>query len=158
MENTLYVMDMDVEISDLIKENQNINPETIIVLQNGPISSPFDDLMRSIIIAVYQYNIEEIVIVSSPNENRQKSLWNRLGEEFQEEFQEKVQTLNYFFQNCKPELHGNCLRKWFEGRETSAAGARNIASVISHHPLLPPDIKIREISIVEESRDLQVIG
>lgn len=144
--NILFVVDLDVDINDLIKRNQNIKRENIIVLQSGLVISPFDDLMRSIIIAVYQYNIVEIVVASSPKKNGQKSLWARRSEEYQVEYPEKVQTLNYLFKNCKPEFLEDNLSEWFEGRETLTNGTRNTVSVISQHPLIPSDIKITEIS------------
>lgn len=144
--NILFVIDLDVNINDLLNRDQNKNRENIIVLQSGLVISPFDDLMRSIIIAVYQHNIEEIVVVSSPNKNRQKSFWTRRVAEYQVEYPEKIQTLNYLFKNCKPEFLENDLSEWFEGGETVTNGARNTVSVISQHPLIPSDIKITEIS------------
>ncbi|MFJ8236386.1 carbonic anhydrase [Ureibacillus sp. NPDC094379] len=146
---TLYVMDFDVELDDLIEQNHMMNTESSIVLQTGPIGSPFDDIMRSIIIAVYRYNVGEIVIVSSPYHNKEKSLWTG-SEECQRELQEKVRTLNYLFEHCKPEFIEGSLNEWFEGGEARTERAQNTVKVIRQHPLIPSDVKITEISIHKE--------
>lgn len=152
---TLYVLDFDVEIDDLIEENQMVNKESSIVLQTGPVGSPFDDIMRSIIIAVYRYNVEEIVIVISPCHNKEKSLWTERNEECQKELQEKVHTLNYLFENCKPEFIEGSLNEWFEGGESRTDRAQNTVRVIRQHPLIPSDVKITEISILKEKEVIQ---
>ncbi|RHW31382.1 hypothetical protein D1B33_17895 [Lysinibacillus yapensis] len=145
--NTLFVIDFDVDINHLIKGERQIKRENITVLQSGLLLSPFDDLMRSIIIAVYKHNIDEIVVVGSPKENRLKSsFWTRHDKEWEGKFQEKAQSLNYLFENCKPEFHENNLSEWFEGGATPGDGVRNTVSVISQHPLIPADIKITEIT------------
>ena len=62
----LFVIGMDHKLEHLIKQNTNINPENIMVLQRyEPVISPFGDLMRDIIIAVYQENVEEIFVVAT---------------------------------------------------------------------------------------------
>ncbi|MBM7609109.1 carbonic anhydrase [Lysinibacillus composti] len=147
---TLYVLDFDVEIDDLIEENQKMNTESSIVLHTGPIGSPFDDIMRSIIIAVYRYNVAEIVIVSSLYHNKEKSLWTGYSEECQREVQEKVHTLNYLFEHCKPEFVENNINEWFAGGEARTDRAQNTVRVIRQHPLIPSDVKITEISILKE--------
>nr|WP_106779487.1 hypothetical protein [Lysinibacillus timonensis] len=142
--NTLYIIDMDVELNDLINHNKQMDLENNFVLQMGPASSAFDDFMRTIIIAIYEHNIEKIVIVSSPTEKKEKNLWSNLVEKFNEEaFREKEQTLNYLFKNCKPEYIGTELKDWFENRES-----QNTVNIIRQHPLIPPDIEITEISML----------
>lgn len=145
---------MDIEINDLLKQNVEMNLENAFILQNGPVSSPYDELMRSIIIAIYQHNIEEIVIITSQKENQQIS-WAELGGGFQEDFQDKAQVLNFLFENCKPEFFKSDLRDWLEGKETLTNEARTTVNMIRQHPLIPSDIKISEIAFLSESQNYQ---
>lgn len=148
-ENTLYLVDINVDMDDLLKRNQTIQIENIIVLKNHLVF-PFDDLMRSIIIAIYRYNIKEIVVVSNfSNENRQKGILQNSPRVFQEGSQEKKQTLQFLFENCKPEFQGDSLNEWIGNGEP-----RNTVHFLSQHPLLPPDIRITELTYLKEGNCL----
>ena len=70
---------MEHKLECFMKADTNINPENIIILQSyGPvISQPFDDLMRDIIVAVYQENVEEIFVVATKDD--QKNTWDILN-------------------------------------------------------------------------------
>jgi len=148
--NTLILLDTEIEINDVVHQKPNIDLENTLVLQNELVSSPFDDLMRSIILAVYQHNIEEIVVVTNPYINSRNCKWTT-SDELPEEFQEKEETLNYIFKNCKQEYLGDDVSEWFLGRKTLNYGIDNTASLISQHPLMPSNIIISEINIQRES-------
>ena len=100
----LFVIGMEHKMEHLIKQNTNINPENIMILQSyEPVISPFGDLMRDIIIAVYQENVEEIFVVATKDD--QKNTGDILNKIYKnKELQEKIQTLDYLFKNCKPEF------------------------------------------------------
>lgn len=146
----LYIIDMEVNMEDFIKQNQNIDLENNIVLECSPVISPFDNCMRSIILAVYQHNIANIVILTSKEKNRQKSLSSIVMEVNQENnLQEKIQTLNYLFNHSKPEFPEASLMDWLEGQTNST---KNVIKVIRQHPLLPSDVQITELLLDENSK------
>lgn len=139
----LYIIDNEMNAEDFFKQNQNIDLDNDIVLECSPVISPFDNSMRSIILAVYQHNIAQIVIVTSKEKYRQKSLSSIVMEANQEnDIQEKIQTLNYLFEHCKPEFPEANLMDWLEGQSESS---KNIIKVIRQHPLLPADVQISEL-------------
>ncbi|RTQ91070.1 hypothetical protein [Lysinibacillus telephonicus] len=142
----LYITCADIEIDNLIKQKEN----SIVLQYDSPVMSPFDDIMRDIIIALYQHNIQEIVVIT-PKEDQQKSSLTTLSKVIQEkESLEKIQILNYLFENCKPEFSGNNLSEWLDGNVLSV-GSQNTVSVIRQHPLIPSDVKITELIIDRES-------
>ena len=71
----LLVVGMKQELDEsVIKKIDHFLPEEIIILESNELDKiePFGDLMRDILIHVYQKNIEEILIVE-PKEDRKNS-------------------------------------------------------------------------------------
>ncbi len=144
----LYITNSDIEIRDYIKQN------SIVLQYYGPVVSPFDEIMRDIIVTIYRYNIKEVVVIT-PKEESQKNIWALLSKVIEEvDSQEKVQTLNYLFENCKPEFSGNSLGEWLEGGNGISVSPENTVSAIRQHPLMPSDVKIHELIIDNENKTI----
>ena len=80
-----------------MKKIDHFLPEELIILKSNELAriEPFGDLMRDILIYVYQNNIEEILIVE-PKEDR-KNLEDVLGEiEKNIDLQKNIRTLRLF--------------------------------------------------------------
>ena len=145
----LYIIDTEVHMEDFIKQNQYIDLENNIVLECSPVISPFDNSMRSIILTVYQHNIGKIVIVTSKEKNRQKSLSSLVLEENQKkDLQEKIQTLNYLFNYCQPEFPEANVLGLLEGNSSNEI----MLKVIRQHPLLPSDVQMTELLLDENNK------
>ncbi len=147
----LFVIGMDYKIEHVIKQTININPDNIMVLQRyEPIILPFGDLMRDIIIAVYQENVEEIFVVATKdNQTNTGDILNIIYKN--KELQEKIQTLDYLFKTCKPEFPEGSITEWLEGSNTSTDGMQNMVSVIRHHPLMPSHVRVKELFTSNEN-------
>ena len=95
----LFLVGMEQEIDyGYVKKIYHILPEEIIILESDELDriEPFGDLMRDILINVYQKNIEEIFIVD-PKEDRKNSK-DILGIiEKSIDLQMNIRTLNYIF-------------------------------------------------------------
>ena len=98
----LLVVGMEQELAEgYVKRISHILPDELIILKSNELAriEPFGDLMRDILIYVYQNNIEEILIVD-PKEDRKK-LEDVLGEiEKNIDLQKNIRTLDYLFTNC----------------------------------------------------------
>jgi carbonic anhydrase len=139
----LFVIGLDDSIEQIIKENTNLNPENILILKSyQPVISPFGDLMRDILIAVYQQNVKEIVVSNVQKPNNGINI-ERLYEN--KELQDKIRTLDYLFLNCKPEFSEGSIKEWLEGSNTSTESVQNSVNLIRQHPLMPSDVKVREM-------------
>lgn len=142
----LFVIGMEHRIEQIIKENTNLNPENILILKSYEhVISPFGDLMRSILIAVYQENVEEIVVSTVQNNQKTRVNIEKIYEN--KELQDKIRILDYLFQNSKPEFPAGSIKEWLEGSKTSRESMQNSVNIIRQHPLIPSNINVREIFI-----------
>ncbi|WP_066074582.1 hypothetical protein [Neobacillus soli] len=154
----LFVIGMEQRLERFIKEETNVKPENMIILQTYQpvVSHPYDDLMRDIIIAVYQDNVEEIVVVST--NDYQKNTGNILNKIYKnQELQDKIQTLDYLFKNCMPEFPEGTVSVWLQGGKTLTDSVQKTVNIIRNHPLLPSHIKVKELYIDQGNEKLSEI-
>lgn len=147
----LFVIGMECELERLLHQAIHIYPENMLILKTvGPvISHPYGDLMRNIIIAVYQENVEEIFVVGTKDGQKNtvdiQDLLDKIYE--REGLKEKIQTLEYLFRNGIPEFPGGNLSKWLEGSKTLTEGIQNSVNIIRHHPLMPSHVKVHGLFV-----------
>jgi carbonic anhydrase len=129
---------------NLTKLETNVNLENVIFLKSySPvISHPFDDLMRDIIVTVYQENVGEIVVVTPKDSHDTIDILSKLDKS--KELQQKIQTLDYLFKNTRPEFPGGTVREWLQGDRTVTAGIQKTLHIIRNHPLLPSHVTVKE--------------
>lgn len=148
----LFITGMEHGLELFIKQETNLNPENTIILQSfgSEISQPYDDLMRNIIIAVYEENVEEIFVVAAKDEQKKNSdILNKIFEN--KELQGKIKTLDYLFQNCMPEFPERNIRDWLEG---SSVGVDHSIAMIRNHPLMLDHVKVSKLLIDKETKKL----
>lgn len=148
----LFVIGMEQNPERIMKKMTSLHPHNILILQcYGPVISPFGDLMRDIIISVYQENVEEI-FVTVPKDDRKKT--REIHKKIYENkgLQEKMQTLDYLFKNCMSQFPNGSIREWLEGSETSSNSMQNLVNVIRNHPLMPSNVKVTEFLIGNENQ------
>lgn len=149
----LFLIGMEHPLEDF-KKNETLNQENIIILQSYQpvISQPFDDLMRDILIAVYQENVEEIFVVASKSsEQKTVNLYNKIIEN--KGFQ-ALKTLDYLFKNSMPEFSERNIKEWFEGGRMGKDSMKKTVNIIQNHPLMPSYVKVKEIWM-DEKIDIQ---
>jgi len=154
----LFVIGTEQKLERFIREETNVNPENMIILQTYQpfVSYPFDDLMRDIIIAVYQDNVEEIVVVSTKDDQKNTGdIMNKIYKN--KELQDKIQTLDYLFKNCMPEFPEGTVSAWLDGGKTLTDSVQKTANTIRNHPLLPSHVKVKELHIDQANEKLSEI-
>ena len=137
----LFLVGREQEIDyGYVKQRYHILPEEIIILESDELDriQPFGDLMRDILLNVYEKNIEEIFIVDT--EEDRKNLENILGI-----IGKNIPTLNYIFTHCKPEFPDRTIKEWFEGKNILIDDRKNTIEVIRCHPLMPRSVKVTEV-------------
>lgn len=128
-----------------------LNRENSIFLQcyEPVISQPFDDLMRDILIAVYQENVEQIVVVASKKDQKMKrDALKKIMEN--KGLQEKIQTLDYLFKNSMLEFPTGDIKEWLGEEKPIEDRVENTVHLIKHHPLMPSNVRVKEIWIDQE--------
>lgn len=158
----LFVTGLENELEPLLQQATEIHPENMLILKSfGPeISQPYGDLMRDIIIAVYEEKVEEIFIVgtrdSMENTVDIEGLCNKMYE--REGLKEKIQTIDYLFQNCMPEFPNGNVNDWLEGSKTVTEAIQKSVNMIRQHPLIPSHVKVHGVFISRKNGELTEIG
>ncbi|MEK4031351.1 carbonic anhydrase [Pseudobacillus sp. FSL P4-0506] len=144
-QKALFLTDMENELEPILQEVTNIRPENMLTIQcYGPvISNPYGDIMRSVIIAIYQENVEEIFVVGT--KDRETASVNALTQ--LDSMKDKIQTLDYLFQNSRPEYPGGTVNEWLNGKENGSDNIENCVNTIHHHPLVPSYVKVRGLIV-----------
>lgn len=154
----LYLIGIEHNLDHLMKLETNINPENIIILQsyNPVISQSFGDIMRDIIVAVYQEKVEKIFVVAAKDDQRNtEDIFNIISEN--KGLQEKIQTLDYLSKYCTPEFPEGSIMEWLEGSKTVTDGVQNSVNIIRRHPLMPSHVKVQGLIINKENEILSEI-
>jgi carbonic anhydrase len=131
--------------------NKKFNNENIVFLQcyQPLISQPFDDLMRDILIAVYQESVEKIVVVASKKDHKMKRA--TLAKILENKgLHEKIQTLDYLFKNTMSEFTSGNLQEWLAADGSLKDRVKNTVNLIQHHPLMPSNVKVKELWVDQE--------
>lgn len=155
----LFVVGMDHQLNQLIKQVPNINPQNMIILESySPfILQPFGDFMRDIILAVYQENVEEIFVVTTKADHQySRDILNKMYEN--KELQKKMKILDYLFENCGSEFPEDNIRGWLAGGNHVTDHVQRNADVIRQHPLLPSFVKVTELCIDRKNEKLSKIN
>ncbi|MED4202507.1 carbonic anhydrase [Neobacillus mesonae] len=145
-------------VSGMEQEPGNIRemvPDTdLIVIQSyGSSISPFGDLMRDLIIAVYQEGVDEIFVVVANKGRKGESSFEMLKKLSENKaFRDKIQTLDYLFKNCMPEFPESSLMEWLAGDKETGNGGQSNADIIRNHPLIPSHIKVTELMINKNNK------
>ncbi|KUO95654.1 hypothetical protein [Ferroacidibacillus organovorans] len=154
----LFLTGMDQELQPLLQRATEIKPENVMMLQTyGPeISQPYGDLMRDIIVAVYQEKVEDIFVVGIKGEQRNavnmRELQNKICE--QEEKKEEIKTIDFVLKHCVPEFPGVSLNEWLEGSTSVIEGLQKSVQFLRDHPLIPTDLSVYGLLMDKESGEL----
>ena len=141
----LFLTDMENGLEPVLQEVTNIREEKMLTIKSygTVISHPYGDIMRSVITAIYLENVEEIFVVGTkekrtPTVNIQTQL---------EPMKDIIQTLDYHFQNCKPEFPGGTVDDWLDGKENGSDTIEKSVDIIRHHPLVPSNVNVQALMV-----------
>ncbi|MGG5254105.1 carbonic anhydrase [Neobacillus sp. SM06] len=153
----LFVMGIGDSTKRILEKMTNIGPRNSLILPNyESVISPFGDVMRNILLSVYQENIEEIfIVVGKENPKKAADILRKIQEH--KEMQEKIQTLDYLFKNCMPEFAEGTIVQWLTGRKITSDCARKSVNVIRNHPLMPSNVNVSGLVIDPENETLSEI-
>ncbi|AOM11780.1 carbonic anhydrase [Bacillus thuringiensis] len=135
----LLLTDIEHGIEPIIQQVTNIQQENMLTIHSydSVIVHPYGDIMRSIIIAIYQENVEEIIVVGI--EDKESDVVNL---QIQRDSIKNNRELDYLFENCMPEFSSGSLDEWLSGKENVSENIEKSIDMICHHPLVPSDVKV----------------
>ncbi|MBP1934154.1 beta-class carbonic anhydrase [Ammoniphilus resinae] len=143
---------MDTRLTELLPQAMNIkNGDAKFLKTAGAVvSHPFGSIMRSILIAIYDLNAQEVCVVGhhdcgmshvNPTETMRKMVERGIPEE-------TITTLQY---------SGIHINEWLHGFDSVEDSVRNSVDVIRNHPLIPKGIPVHGLVIDPDTGALEVI-
>lgn len=126
---------MDTRLTELLPAALGIKNGDAKLIKNagGLVISPFDSAMRSLLVAIYELGVEEIMVIAHSN----CGACHMNGKEMTEMMikrgisEETIRTVR----NC-----GINLDHWLEGFHDTEDSVRNTVKCIKTHPLVPKDV------------------
>ena len=143
---------MDTRLTELLAAALGLRNGDAKIIKNagGLVISAFDSAMRSLVVAVYELGVEEIMVVA----HSQCGACHMSYDPFYHEMRArgvKDETLDTI-QQCGIDLH-----RWLEGFKDTPESVRKTVETIKTHPLLPKDIVVRGFIIDSETGALEEI-
>ena len=143
---------MDTRLTELLPAALGLKNGDAKIIKNagGLVISAFDSAMRSIIVAVYELGVEEIMVVAHSHCGACRMSY----EHFHDEILSRGvsdQTLDTI-RKC-----GIDLNAWLEGFRDTPDSVRKTVETIKTHPLMPRDIIVRGFIIDSETGELEEV-
>ena len=143
---------MDTRLTELLPKALNLrNGDAKIVKNAGAtIIHPFGSIIRSIIVAIYEFDTDEVLVIGHKN----CGMSNINGKETINKIinrgvtKETIETLNN---------SGIDIKKWLHGFDSVEQSVKESVELIKKHPLIPRDIKVHGLIMDSESGKLEVI-
>jgi carbonic anhydrase len=128
---------MDTRLSELLPAALGLKNGDAKIIKNAGaiISSPFGSVMRSLIVAIYDLEVEEILVVGHYDCGMQ-SIDSKLILEKMESRNISSDEIN-LIKYC-----GVDLDVWLSGFESVEESVKATVNIIVNHPLIPKDIKV----------------
>ena len=143
---------MDTRLTELLPAALGLRNGDAKIIKNagGLVISAFDSAMRSLIVAIYELGVEEIMVVAHSHCGACHMSYDHFHHEMiaRGVTDETLDTI----QKCGIDLH-----HWLEGFKDTHESVRKTVETIKTHPLVPKDIVARGFIIDSETGALEEI-
>lgn len=143
---------MDTRLTELLPKALNFKNGDVKLIKNAgaSIMHPFGSIIRSIVVAVYEFQASEVLVIGHhgcgmSNLNVDKTLEKAIERGISPNV---ITTLT----NA-----GIDIRKWLQGFSSVEESIKESTELIKNHPLIPKDIKVHGLIIDPETGKLEVI-
>lgn len=126
---------MDTRLSILLQEALGLKNGDAKIIKNAGavIPTPWDSAMRSLIVAVYELGVEEIMVVAHTTCGACHMSFHHFKEEM----------LKRGISESELTRKDVDLDEWLEGFHDTEASVRKTVGTIMSHPLIPEDVTVR---------------
>lgn len=143
---------MDTRLVELLPKAMNLRNGDAKIIKNAGavISQPFGSVMRSLLVAIYELNAEEVYIIGHTGcgmaaLNSEHMINSMIDKGIS---QDVLNTL---------ENSGIKLKKWLRGFDNEKEGIIRTVELVKKHPLLPPGVPIHGMLIDSMTGGLELI-
>ena len=144
---------MDTRLTELLPAALGLKNGDAKIIKNagGLVISPFDSALRSLVIAIYELGVEEIMVVAHTGCGACHMSYDHFHHEMiaRGVTDETLDTIR----NC-----GIDLDQWLEGFKDTPESVRRTVATIKTHPLVPRDVTVRGFIIDSTTGALEEIG
>lgn len=129
---------MDTRLVTLLPAALGLKNGDVKMIKNagGVITNPFDSTMRSLLVAIYELGVEEVMIightdcgVQGMNAEEMLRLMKQRGVD-----EQHIQLMRH----C-----GIDLDKWLHGFDDTETAVRGTVDLVRNHPLMPKDVTVK---------------
>ena len=137
---------MDTRLSVLLQDALGLTNGDAKIIKNAGavIPSPWDSAMRSLIVAVYELGVQEIMIVAHTSCGACHMHFSHFREEM----------LGRGIPESALERKDVDLEAWLEGFHDTEASVRRTVAAVKEHPLIPSDVSVRGFIIDSATGEL----
>ncbi len=144
---------MDTRLTELLPAALGLKNGDAKIIKNagGLVISPFDSAMRSLLVAVYELGVTEIMVVAHSH----CGACHMSFKEFEAHMVDR---------GIKPEVFdmisrcGIDLNHWLEGFHDTEESVKRTVDTVKHHPLMAKDVQVRGFIIDSVTGELSEIG
>lgn len=143
---------MDTRLVELLPAALGIKNGDVKIIKNagGTITNPFDSTVRSLLVAIYELGVNEVMIIGHTNCGVQ-------GMDSQEMLQ-LMRKRSIDEHNISLMKHcGIDLDSWLHGFDDVEASVLETVDLIKNHPLVPNDVVVRGYIMNSETGALNII-
>ena len=144
---------MDTRLTELLPAALGLKNGDAKIIKNagGLVISPFDSAMRSLVVAVYELGVEEIMVVAHSNCGACHMSFDHFHHEMNARgvTDETLDTIR---------KSGIDLNQWLEGFKDTPESVRKTVATIKTHPLMPSNITVRGFIIDSVTGALEEIS
>lgn len=128
---------MDTRLTQLLPAALGLKNGDAKIIKNagGVITHPFGSAVRSLLIAIYELGVEEVMVIGHTDCGVQHMDSEKMLAEMRERgvSKEQIEMMNY----C-----GIRLDEWLSGFDDVQEAVSASVELLKHHPLIPKDVKI----------------
>jgi carbonic anhydrase len=143
---------MDTRLIELLPRAMGFRNGDVKLVKNAGaiVSHPFGSVMRSILLAIYELNSDEVIVVGHTGCGMTGLSSDRVITKARQRgvSEDVLDTLRHA---------GIDLRQWLTGFDSVEDGVRESVNVIRQHPLLPDDILVHGMLMNSETGALKLI-
>lgn len=143
---------MDTRLLELLPKALNLSNGDVKLIKNAGalVSHPFGSIMRSILVAVYQLQADEVLVIG----HHDCGMSGMKSDDMIYKMKERgvdlktLDTLTY---------SGIDIHKWLHGFDHVNESVAHSVDMIRNHPLLPPNVPVHGLVINPETGKLDVV-
>lgn len=144
---------MDTRLIELLPAALGIRNGDVKIIKNagGTITNPFDSTMRSLLVAVYELGVNEIMVIGHTGCGVQ----GMNAEEMLDLMRERGVSEEHItlMKHCGIDLAG-----WLHGFEETDTAVKETVDLIRNHPLIAADVRVAGYIMDSLTGELHVIG